>query len=110
MYFQMIFEEIIPEKQIRIAKDTRALVRRKIGLFSDYKLSTTYPDTVKPEIVRRARIFGALALQVQRVYGDANKPETSYFKINQEAAPINKTELFLLPARNKPKRISLKSN
>jgi len=66
MYFQMIFEEIIPEKQIRIAKDTRALVRRKIGLFSDYKLSTTYPDTVKPEIVRRARIFGALALQVQR--------------------------------------------
>jgi hypothetical protein len=52
--------------------------------------------------VRRARILGALALQVQWVYGDANKAETSYFKINQEAAPINKTELFLLQARNKP--------
>ena len=59
MYFQKIFEEIIPEKQIRIAYDTRALVRRMVGLFSDYKLSTTYPDTdtVKPEIVRRARIL-----------------------------------------------------
>jgi hypothetical protein len=48
----------------------------------------------------------ALALQVQRVYSDAIKPETSYFKINQEAAPINKTELFLLPARNKPKGLA----
>lgn len=99
MYFQKIIEEIIPEKQIRIDEDTRALVRRKVGLFSDYELSTTYPDTVKPEAVRRARILGALALQVQWVYGDANKAETSYFKINQEAAPINKTELFVLPAR-----------
>jgi hypothetical protein len=96
------FEGIIPEEQIRIAEDTRALVRRKVGLFSDYELSTTYPDKVKSEIVRRARILGALALQVQWVYGDANKAETSYFKINQEAAPINKTELFLLQARNKP--------
>ena len=43
MYFQMIFEEIIPEKQIRIAKDTRALVRRKIGLFSDYN----YPQHIQ---------------------------------------------------------------
>jgi hypothetical protein len=59
------FEGIIPEEQIRIAEDTRALVRRKVGLFSDYELSTTYPDKVKSEIVRRARILGALALQVQ---------------------------------------------
>jgi hypothetical protein len=57
MYFQKIFEEIIPEKQIRIAYDTRALVRINVGLFSDYKLSTPYSDTVKPEIVRRARIL-----------------------------------------------------
>jgi Arc/MetJ family transcription regulator len=41
MYFQKIIEEIIPEKQIRIDEDTRALVRRKVGLFSDYELSTT---------------------------------------------------------------------
>jgi hypothetical protein len=106
MYFQKIFEEIIPEKQIRIAEDTRALVRRKVGQFSDYELSTTYPDTVKPEIVRRARILGALALQVQWVYGVANKAETSYFKIDQEVAPINKTELFLLQARNKPNALA----
>ena len=77
-------------------------MRRKVGLFSDYELSTTYPDTVKPEIVRRARILGASALQVQWVYGDANKAETSYLESIKKLAPINKTELFLLQARNKP--------
>jgi hypothetical protein len=76
---------------------------------TDYELATTRPDKVRPEIVLRARNLGALALQLQWVYGDADKAETSYFKINQEAAPINKTELFLLRARNKPNGLAVRA-
>jgi len=111
MEYQIYFVlgSLMTLEEFDLKRECRALVRRKVGLFSDYELATTRPDKVRPEIVLRARNLGALALQLQWVYGDADKAETSYFKINQEAAAINKTELFLLRARNKPNGLAARA-
>jgi hypothetical protein len=53
--------------------------------------------------------LGALAVQLQWVEGDVKKAETSFFKINREAAPINKTEMKLLESRKKPNSIAARA-
>lgn len=103
------YESIIPDEQRDIADRLRTKVNKEIGPYSDYKLALKNPEKVKPEIVTRARLFGSLAIQIQWVDGDAKKAEASFFKINQKAAPIDKTELILLEARNKPNGIATRA-
>lgn len=103
------FDSRIPEDQIDHAKKTRELVNKKIGEFSDYKLANTNPEKVAPEIVQRARKLGALAVQLQWVNGDAQKAEESFFTINQQASPINQTELKILRARKQPYGIATRA-
>jgi hypothetical protein len=64
---------------------------------------------VQPEIVSRAKSLGTLAIQVQWVEGDSSKAEASFFKINQQAAPIDDTELRLLKARKKPSGVAARA-
>lgn len=92
----------IPDEQIKIAEKTRALIKKRIGLFTDYELGATNPDKVSPEIQEKAKGLGFIALQLQWVEGDSATAESSFFKINQKAAPIDPTEIKLLKARNKP--------
>lgn len=96
------FDARIPEDQIEHAEKTRKLVNKEIGAFSDFRLANTNPDKVRPDIVARARKLGALAIQLQWVNGDAIKAEKSFFAINQQASPINQTELAILRARKLP--------
>jgi len=92
----------IPEDQIKIAERSRIIVRKLVGAYSDHILAITNPEKVNPLIVARARDLGRLAIQLQWVKGDASKAEESFFKINQEASPIDKTESVLLKQRRKP--------
>lgn len=103
------FDSRIPEDQIEHAKKTRELVEKKIGAFDDYKLANTNPEKVDPEIVLRARKLGALAVQLQWVNGNAQKAEESFFTINQQASPINQTELKILRARKQPHGIATRA-
>lgn len=103
------YDGIIPEEQIVLSEQVRKLVNKKIGSFKDYQLAVKYPEKVKPEIVGRAKILGTLAIQVQWVEGDSSKAEASFFKINQQAAPIDKTELRLLQARKKPNGVAARA-
>lgn len=103
------YDGIIPEEQIKIAEQTRKLIRKKIGAYSDYKLALTNPEKVSSEILIRAKNLAALAIQLQWVEGDATKAENSFFKINQQAAPIDKTELILLEARKKPNCVAARA-
>lgn len=96
------FDARIPEDQLEHAEKTRKLVNKEIGAFSDFKLANTNPEKVRPDIVARARKLGALAIQLQWVNGDAIKAEKSFFAINQQASPINQTELAILRARKLP--------
>ncbi|MBI4243806.1 MAG: DUF262 domain-containing protein [Planctomycetes bacterium] len=103
------YDGIIPDEQIEIAERMRNQIRKRVGLFKDYELATSYPDKVKPEIVERAKSLGALAIQLQWVQGDSSKAEASYFKINQQASPINPTELRVLQARKQPNAIAARA-
>jgi Protein of unknown function DUF262/HNH endonuclease len=106
---KLFYDGIIPDEQLKIAQTTRNLVDKIVGSYEDFKLALTYPDKVKSEIVQYARNLGALAIQLQWVEGDASKAESSFFKINQKAVPIDKTELKLLKSRNKPNSIAARA-
>jgi len=103
------YESIIPDEQIRIAQQTRRLVNKNVGSFSEYEIAKNSPHKVKPEIARKARDLGSLAIQLQWVEGDANKAESSFFKINRQAAPINDTEIILLESRRKPNCVAARA-
>ncbi|SOY62194.1 conserved hypothetical protein [Cupriavidus phytorum] len=106
---KLFYDGIVPEEQLQIAQETRKLVERAVGPYSDFRLALTHPDKVRPEIVSYAKNLGALAIQLQWVEGDARKAENSFFKINQQAAPIDKTELKLLEDRRKPNSIAARA-
>lgn len=106
---KMFYDGIIPDDQIQLGEATKKLIRKRIGSYEDFKLALTNPEKVKPVIIQRAKNLSALAIQLQWVEGDANKAESSFFKINQQAAPINKTELILLESRKKPNCISARA-
>ncbi len=106
---KMFYDGIIPEDQIQLGEDTKKLIRKRIGSYDDFKLALSNPEKVKHTIIKRAKNLSALAIQLQWVEGDANKAESSFFKINQQAAPINKTELILLESRKKPNCISARA-
>lgn len=106
---KLFYDGVIPDEQIEIAETTRKLVNKTIGSYNDFKLALTHSDKVKPEIVKYAKNLAALAIQLQWVEGDASKAENSFFKINQQAAPIDKTELKLLKSRKKPNSIAARA-
>jgi len=60
-------------------------------------------------VVERARRLGRLAIQLQWVQGDATKAEASFFKINQQATPIDATELRLLKSRKLPNALAARA-
>lgn len=103
------YESQIPDDQIEIAEKTRLLVRKRIGAFSDFELAVKYPEKVKPEVKEKAKSLGALAIQLQWVEGDSSTAEASFFKINQQAAPIDPTEFRLLKARKKPNGVAARA-
>ena len=106
---KMFYDGLIPDEQLDIADKTRKLIHSTIGPYKDYKLALTHPDKVRPTIVENARNLGALAIQLQWVEGDSSKAENSFFKINQQAAPIDKTELKLLTTRRHPNSIAARA-
>ncbi|MCK4798985.1 MAG: DUF262 domain-containing protein [Spirochaetes bacterium] len=103
------YDGIVPEEQIEIAEKCKATVRKKIGSYDDYVLALKNPEKVSLEISKNAKNLAALAIQLQWVEGDASKAENSFFKINQQAAPIDKTELILLESRRKPNCIAARA-
>jgi Protein of unknown function DUF262/HNH endonuclease len=96
----------IPEEQKEIAKATRDLIKKKLGSYQEYRAAASNPDPSKPEIAARAKRLGARSVRIQWVTGDPKKAEDAFFKINQEATPIDKTELRILRARHTPSAIS----
>lgn len=106
---KLFYDGVIPDEQLDIAQATRKLVNKTVGSYDDFRLALTHPEKVKPEVVQYAKDLGALAIQLQWVEGDASKAESSFFKINQKAVPIDKTELKLLESRKKPNSIAARA-
>lgn len=103
------FDGIIPAEQKEVANQTRALIRKKIGSYEEHKFAIRNPEKSPPELVERAKRMASLAIQLQWVKGDAEIAEASFFRINQQAAPINKTEIRLLKSRKKPNAVAARA-
>jgi hypothetical protein len=106
---KLFYSGALPEEQVRAAERTRKFLKKAIGSYQDHKNAIQHPDQFASETVARARRLASLALQLQWVTGDATKAEASFFKINQQAAPIDKTELRLLQSRNKPNALAARA-
>lgn len=100
------FNGTIPEEQIQIGEKTRRLVEKEVGKYKDYQLALKFPERVSEDIQRKAKNLGSIAVQLQWVEGDADVAEASFFKINQQAAKIDPTELKLIKSRKKPNGIA----
>jgi hypothetical protein len=94
------YDDNIPEDQKSISNETRKYINNKIGAYQDI-IKSPNQATPNPDYIERAKNLGAFTIQVQWVSGDATNAENSFFKINQQGAPLNKTEIKLLRSRKK---------
>ncbi len=97
---QKFDEGNIPEDQKHISNETRKFINKKIGHYKDI-IESPKQAMPNPDYIQRAKNLGAFTIQVQWVDGDATKAEDSFFKINQQGAPLNNTEIKLLESRKK---------
>lgn len=103
------YDRSIPEDQIKLAQKTREKVRKEIGSYKDHIMALEYPEKTSDVIKRNSKIIATRGLQLQWVNGDADKAEASFFKINQSAATINDTEIYLLKKRKKANGVAARA-
>lgn len=104
----------IPEEQKAAAKAMRTAVEKQVGsyksLMTKLAARATNPDIdYDPKTNKRLRHLGSRQLDLQWVTGDADVAEASFFKINTQGTPLDKTEEELLRNRNRAPAIAARS-
>lgn len=104
------FGGVIPTAQRSLAKKTRNEVEARIGPFSHFANQITESgDKIDPKISSRIGNFVRRGLQVQWIYGDADKAESSFFKINTQGSVLDPVEARILQNRRKAPAIAARS-
>lgn len=103
------YQDKISNEQIEIAEEARDHINRKLNSYDYYRRAVKNSSGIDCLTSRRAKSLASLALQLQWVKGNADKAEDSFFNINQQASPINKTELLLLKYRKKPNSLAIRA-
>lgn len=99
----------ISEDQKRVANRVRSLVAAQVGTYAEVK-AALFAETGYSEVMRtRARSMATRQLSLQWVVGDAEKAESSFFKINTQGTPLDKTEELVLRNRKTPVAIAARS-
>lgn len=106
---KLFFEGVISEEQQNLHEKTKKIIDEAVGSYEDFKLALSRPDKVREDVVKRSKNLASLAIQLQWVEGNAEKAENSFFKINQQAAPIDKTELKLIESRKNANSIAARA-
>lgn len=104
----------IPDDQKKAAKAMRAVIERQVGSYRSLKdklaARANNPDIeYDVKINKRLKHLGARQLELQWVTGDAEVAEASFFKINTQGTPLDKTEESLLRNRNRAPAIAARS-
>lgn len=100
----------IPEDQKRVANRVRTAINKEVGNYTDLRAAMIDPESYSDELLKkRARNLATRSLSLQWVEGDAEKAETSFFKINTQGTPLHKVEERLLRERRNPVAISARS-
>lgn len=105
---QTFFGYEISDTQIRNAKRTRAIVDQKIGKWTHFVAKS---EDQKTPLSEKKLVTAAITrgLPIQWVSGDAEKAESSFFKINTKGTPLDPVEELLLTNRHKPLAISARA-
>ena len=85
------------------------MIDKNIGSFEDITWANVNQDKADPTKIAIAQRLSTLTVTLQWVPGNATNAEKSFFKINESASPIDKTEKRLLKARKKPSAISARA-
>ncbi|HXS41297.1 MAG TPA: DUF262 domain-containing protein [Stellaceae bacterium] len=98
----------LPDEQKKVADRTRSLIHGDLGSYADFKVASQKLQSISdPLLGERIKRLGSRALDVQWVPADnAKAAEKSFFKINEVATPLDKTEIKILKARTSPSAIA----
>lgn len=104
----------IPDEQKKAAKAMRLAVERGVGSYRSLKdklaARAANPDVeYDAKTNKRLKHLGSRQLELQWVNGDADVAEASFFKINTQGTPLDKTEEALLRNRNRAPAIAARS-
>ncbi len=95
--------------QKRLANRTRSEVQKRVGTYQHFseKIKTLGSDDIDPD--PRIATFATRGLQVQWIIGDADKAESSFFKINTQGSALDPIEEKILRNRLKPPAIAARA-
>lgn len=104
----------IPEEQKKAARAMRTQIERTVGSYKALRdqlaARAQNPDIeYDAKTNKRLKHLGSRQLELQWVSGDADVAETSFFKINTQGTPLDKTEEELLRNRNRAPAIAARS-
>lgn len=98
---QKFFGYQISEDQKKNAEKTRQLIKEGIGTWR-HNISRLKSDHATSEEKKKLNTIITRGIPVQWVKGDADKAESSFFKINTKGTPLDNVEELLLKNRKKP--------
>jgi hypothetical protein len=104
------FKGKIPKSQHSLACRTRKEITDRIGTFKHFSTQVANErEDMEPKIASRIGNFARRGLQVQWIYGDADKAESSFFKINTQGSILDPVEGRILRNRRKAPAIAARS-
>lgn len=107
---QEFWQHTISDGQKKLARNTKKLIEEQIGRYDYLKHLAANPDKAPDAVtLKRARAIAAFKIDLQWVEGSAATAETSFFKINGNARPIDPTELAIIKARKKPNALATRA-
>lgn len=103
------FKGELSQAQKKLANKTRTEVSAKVGTYQHFaeKIRQSSGDNEQPD--GRMVTFATRGLQVQWIVGDADKAESSFFKINTQGSALDPIEERILKNRHKAPAIASRS-
>jgi hypothetical protein len=107
-FSKKLFDIHIPDEQARVADRTRKQIHSSLRSYSDYQVASGKPGSITDQLfAARVQRLAINALDVQWVRAEtALAAENSFFKINDSATPLDKTERLIIKARQSPVAIA----
>lgn len=99
----------VADAQKRSAKATRKLVEDRVGSYQYLRGLLTQENMSEDPNLRKASNMARRSLRVQWVEGNAEKAETSFYKINTQGTPLDQIEELLIKNRRKSIAIAARS-
>lgn len=101
------FKGEIPTAQKSLARKTRTEILLRAGTFQHFQAKLNAQEDEQPD--PRIMNFATRGLQVQWIVGDADKAESSFFKINTQGSVLDPVEARILRNRRKAPAIAARS-